>query len=256
VSTALSVAYSELTRVLPWSLRALGYAFGTADRGAHLIATGAALNPAVLDEVRQAGQRPSHRFRYRKSNRLVTLDAAGISLLETGPVAMDGLAAHVDRSGWTLCRIAGATELSLLPAVLVGAMDYDLCSIGVVAGDDTLAWHLAEAGPGGSLYSGRGRESLAALLGGNREVPELVEGAELTPGSVLLLVGSGTPELRPSDHAAVRPREKIHAAYGNGIPVSRQTLDSFYALEVLTWAPTSERSRAQAGFTVASAPGS
>jgi hypothetical protein len=251
VSTTLSVAYSELTRVLPWSLRALGYAFGTADRGAHLVAVAAAMNPAVLDEVCQAGRRPSHRLRGQRSKGLVALDGAGISLLEMGPAAIDGLAAHAAGSGWAACRIPAATELSLVPATLVGAMEYDLCSIGIVARDDTLDWHLAEPGFRGLLYCGQGRESLLGLLAGNKEVLESIAAAELTSGSVLLMASAGRPELRPSGHAAVKPQEKIAAAHRKGIPVSRQTLDAFYALEMLTWAPTSERSRAQAGFTVA-----
>jgi hypothetical protein len=254
VSETLTVAYSELTRVLPWSLRALGYAFGTADRGAHLVATGATLDPAVLDEVCQAGARPVHRLRYQDSQGLMILDAAGISLLEAGPAAMDALAARVDGSGWQRCRIAEATELSLLPSTLVGALDYDLCSIGIVARNDSFDWHLIAPGPEGLLYSGHGRDSLLGLLAGNQAILDSADMADLSPGSVLLMASPSRPELRSRGHASIRPREKIAAAHRKGIPVSRQTLNAFYALEVLTWAPTSERSRAQAGFTVAAAP--
>lgn len=257
MSMTLSVAYSELARVLPWSLRALGYAFGTADRGAHLVAAGAALDPAVLEEISQAGRRPVQGYSYRKSEGLVTLDAAGISFLETGPAAIDGLAAHVGSSGWEMCRISAATELSLLSATLVGAMDYDLCSIGVVVRNGTFDWQLAEPGSQGLLCAGQGRNSLAALLGGDHTVLESIEAAGSTPGSALVMVSASAPDLKPtSGHVTVRPQEKITAAQGKGIPVSRQVLDSFYALETLTWAPTSERSRAQAGFTVAPASGS
>ncbi len=254
MSETLTVAYSELTRVLPWSLRALGYAFGTADRGAHLVAAGSAMDPTVLDQVCRAGIRAVHRLRHQESRDLVALDAAGISLLEAGPVAMDALAARVGAAAWQRCRISGATEPSLLPSTLVGATDYDLCSIGIVAGDGGFDWHLAEPGPQGLLYSGHGRESLLELLAGNQAILDSADMADLSPGSVLLMASSGRPELRPSGHASTRPREKIAASYRKGIPVSRQTLDAFYALEVLTWAPTSERSRAQAGFTVAAAP--
>jgi hypothetical protein len=184
----------------------------------------------------------------------VALDAAGISLMEIGPVAMDDLAAHAGSSGWEGCRITGATELCLVPATLVGAMAYGLCSIGVVVGDGGFAWYLAEPCCQGALYRGEEQESLAALVGGDNKVLELIEAAKLSPGSVLLMVGRGASEPRPSGHAAVRPQEKIATAHEKGIPVSQQTLDAFYALEVLTWAPTSERSRAQAGFAAAPAP--
>src|SRR5690606_4848010 len=135
MSGTLTVAHSELTRVLPWSLRALGYAFGTADRGAHLVAAGAAMEPAALDDARQAGRRAAHRCRLQDLPGLMALDAKDISLLEAGPVAMDALAARVDGGAWQRCRIVGATEAFLLPSVLVGAMDYDLCSIGIATGD-------------------------------------------------------------------------------------------------------------------------
>jgi hypothetical protein len=250
MSGTLTVAYSELTRVLPWSLRALGYAFGTADRGAHLVAAGAAMDPAVLDEVCQAGRRPSHRCSYQELGGVLTIDATDISLLETGPVAMDALAARAGGDGWQRCRISGATELSLLPSMLVGAMEYDLCSIGIDVRDG-FDWHLAEPGSRGLLYSGHGQESLLGLLAGNQAV---LGSADLSPGSVFLIASLSRPELRPSGHVSIQPRERIAAAYRKGIPVSRQTLDAFYALEVLTWAPTSERSRAQAGFTVAAVP--
>lgn len=249
------VAYSELTRVLPWSLRALGYAFGTADRGAHLVATGAALDPAILDEIRQAGPRPSHGFRYRKSNGLTMLDAAGVSLLETGPAAIDALAAHAGAK-WEMCRISAATELSLMPATLVGAMDYNLSSVGIIARDGPFEWLLAEPDARGVLYWGRGGDALAALLGEDTAVLQSIDAAGLTPGCALLMVSTRRPELKASGHVAVRPWEKIAVAHQKGIPLSRETLDALYALEMLTWAPTSERSRSQAGFTVAPAPSS
>ncbi|RVC15084.1 hypothetical protein EN879_33670 [Mesorhizobium sp. M7A.F.Ca.AU.002.02.1.1] len=251
-----TVAYSELTRILPWSLRALGYAFGTADRGAHIVAAGAALDPAVLDDIRQAGPRPSHGFSYHKSNGLTMLDAAGISFLETGPAAVDALAAHVSDAKWELCRISSATELSLVPATLIGAMNYNLSSIGIVARDGTFDWLLAEPDPRGVLYSGQGEDTLAALLGGETAALKSIDAARPAPGCALLMVSARRPELKESGCAAVRPGAKIALAHNKGIPVSRETLDALYGLEMLTWAPTSERSRSQAGFTVAPAPSS
>lgn len=248
------VAYSELTRVLPWSLRALGYAFGTADRGAHLAATGAALNPAILDDIREAAPRPSDGFRYRKSNGLTMLDAAGVSFLETGPAVIDALAAHAGGTRWEMCRTSAAAELSLVPATLVGAMDYNLYSIGIIAGHGNFNWLLAEPDARGLLYSGQGQDALVALLDEDKAVLESIEAAGLTPGCVLLMVSARRPELKTSGHVAVRPKEKIAEAHQKGIPVSRETLDALYALEMVTWAPTSERSRSQAGFTVAPAP--
>lgn len=254
MSTTLSIAYSELTRVLPWSLRALGYAFGTADRGAHLVAVAASMDSAVLDDISKASRRPSHRLRSVKSRVISELDAADVSLLEAGPVAIDDLAARAAGSGWAGCRISAATDLSLVPATLVGAMEYGLCSIGIVAKGHGFDWHVAEPGLDGRLYSGHGQESLFSLLAGEREILESVAAVDLSPGSVLLMASLGTPDLRPSGHVATRPRERVATAYREGIPVSRQTLDALYALEVLTWAPTSERSRAQAGFTASAAP--
>ena len=250
MSRTLTVAYSELTRVLPWSLRALGYPFGTADRGAHLIAAGAAMDPAVLDDVAKAARRPAHQFSYSNTEAGWSVDAAGISLLEVGPIAIDALAARARDN--VSCRVYGATELSLLPATLVAAMDYNLCAIGIVKGNQGPRWYVVEPDAEGLLYSGHDFESLLSLLAGNWVVAELNNAGDLPPGTVLLIAGFARPEWNPTSHMKIRPRDEITAAYNKGIPISQQTLDKFYALEMLTWAPTSERSRAQAGFTIAS----
>ena len=57
------------------------------------------------------------------------------------------------------------------------------------------------------------------------------------------------PFLQQAETVVARPAELVSRAYRRGIPVSQATLDALYGLEMLTWAPTSERSRAQAGFT-------
>jgi hypothetical protein len=248
------MAYSELTRVLPWSIRALGYKFGTADRAAHLVATAAAMDPVALEAVVRAGARPECTPTLRRAPGQLAIDAQGISLLEIGPVAVDYLAAHADEAEQGTCLITGATELSLLPAIVAGAGAYDLSCLAMVAAGNSMQWYLGcPDGECSVLVAGEDYESLVALVGDRRDVAELVNSLHNTAGTIIMRCGIGLPVRTPLS-GTVRPVELVKRAQRKGIPVSQATLDGLYGLEMLTWAPTSERSRAQAGFTTPSGP--
>ncbi len=245
------VAYSELTRVLPWSLRALGYKFGTADRGAHLAATAAAIDPAALDAIAAVVPRAARVSTVHRTSEGLTIDARGISLLEIGPAAVDHLAAHADEAAQQTCTIAGATETALLPAIVAGAEAYGLGCLAVVAGG---AWHLGYRDREGCvLAAGDDACDLAALTSGALDADLVAHCRRDAPGTVRLVVSRKLQPATPPE-GAVRPAELVRLAQRRGIAVSKATLDAIYALEVLTWAPTSERSRSQAGFTVAASP--
>lgn len=245
------VAYSELTRVLPWSLRALGYKFGTADRGAHLAATAAAIHPTALDAMAAAVPRAERGSIVQRTSEGLTIDATGVSLLEIGPAAVDHLAAHAAEAGHQSCTILGATEMALLPAIVIGAEAYGLGCLAVVSGG---AWHFGYRDQDGcGLVTGEDAGDLRALLGGALENPFLAQSRHDAPGVVRLLVGK-TLQLADAPKGAVRPAALVRQAHRRGIVVSKTTLDAIYNLEVLTWAPTSERSRSQAGFTVPASP--
>ena len=240
----LTIAYSELTRVLPWSLRALGYKFGTADRGAHLVATAAAIDPTALDAIATARPRPERGPVLRLTSEGLAIDAHDISFLEVGPVAVDYLAAHSDGSSHKTCTITGATETALLPAIVAGAEAYGLGCIAIIAGNGWLLGYPEEQGS--ALVAGEDLNSLSVLFD-DREGGHLADARNDAPGTVRLLVSKG-PHLTASPADAVSPAKATRLAQRRGIAVSQATLDAIYGLEMLTWAPTSERSRSQAGF--------
>ncbi|WP_397543229.1 hypothetical protein [Roseovarius salis] len=243
----LTVAIGELTRVLPWSFRALGYPFGTADRGARLVATAAALDPAVLDRIAEAGQRPEEGLRvFRKPNGL-KVEANRCSLFETGAVSMDYLAAQASEADAVFAEVIDATETEVLPAVLVTGAEYGLTAVAFWAGSNGAGWMVAAPSPNGTrLHEGSDLEALVNGVG-HAGLADCIRQADMADGLVLVAteqpvnVAFGTPGADVS--------EAVAAANFGGIPVSDKTLKTLYALEMITWAPTSERSRAQAGFT-------
>lgn len=245
------VAYSELTRVLPWSLRALGYKFGTADRGAHLATTAAAMDPTALDAIATAGPRSERGSAIHRNSEGLTIEASNVSLLEIGPVAVDYLAAHADKSLHRSCTIVGATEMALLPAVVAGAEAYRLGCLAIIAGG---GWHFGYRDREGSvLVTGQDVGDLLGLLAGEPEPALVAQSRGDAVGTVRLLVGEKL-ELASFPQGALRPAQLIRQAQCRGIAVSQATLDAIYGLEMLTWAPTSERSRSQAGFSVNASP--
>ncbi|MBX9451617.1 MAG: hypothetical protein KL801_07160 [Mesorhizobium sp.] len=171
----MTVAYAELTRVLPWSLRALGYTFGTADRGAHFVTKAAALDPNVLDLIARAQKRRQGRMRHQQSNGKLTIDAAGMSLFEAGPAAIDYLAAHAGDAPTVACEIVGASEPSLLSALLIDAADYGICAVATSA-ESPDGWQaIWPRVDGAVLVQGRTVDALSDLLGGEPSIMEQLE---------------------------------------------------------------------------------
>jgi hypothetical protein len=219
----LNVAYSELTRVLPWSLRALGYSFGTADRGAHLVATAAAMDPAALDAMVRAQARPISRPTLRHTPGSLMIDAKGTSLLEIGPVAVDYLAAHADGAALRTCLITGATELSLLSAIVAGAAAYGLCGIVLIVGSGAAKWHLAcPDGESSVLVTGDDLESLFALISGHEVIVERVKSLKDGTDTIMLIAGAAFPVF-PGESGRIRPVDMVALAQAKGIPVSQET---------------------------------
>ncbi|MCE7029477.1 hypothetical protein [Jiella avicenniae] len=251
MTNAFTVAYSELTRVLPWSLRALGYPFPIADRGSHLTATAAAISPKILDEIAGMQHRPaSGPLHEIAADGTLAIDAQGVSLLEVGPPAIDYLAAHAGDAPLGVARIAGASEASLIAAILLTGAEYGLSSIALLPSAKACAWYVASRGDDKMrLSAGTGTTTLlAALLDDIRQSPVLAEAAARQ--DALTIVARATPFQIDADAAeTIDPAKAISTAHARGIPVSAQTLKAIYDLEVLTWMPSSERSRAQAGFT-------
>lgn len=253
MTQSLSVAYSELTRVLPWSLRALGYRFGIADRASHLVATAASMTPDVLEDIAKASRRPIDALAYSRNNGLLSIDARGVSWLEVGPVVMDYLGAHAESNDDMFCRVSGATEPRLIPAVLLTGAEYGLSTLAIRCTSEGIRWEIFDVGDAGEqpvLVSGQGMEGLGTTLGATCGLLDVLPtGVTESPGVTLLSRG-GHLGFRPKMTAqqVILPGDKVARAFERGIAVAPGVLKSLYDLEKITWAPTSERSRAQAGF--------
>lgn len=245
-----AVAYSELTRVLPWSLRALGYPFGTADRGSFLVANAAALNHEVLDDFARSAPRPAGGLKCRAGAGTLTVDAGGISLIEAGPAAMDYLTAHAGDCDLQLCRISRASGQSLLPAVLLTGAEYGLSLLAACFGNDQpIAWQAISACEGGPLMmSGKGVTSLSTALARHPELVARALEAEAGAGELAVVATSRPLQFEAAGMDPFSPQRSIEQAHRKGIAVAPETLQAIYDLEVITWAPTSERSRSQAGY--------
>lgn len=241
MSAMVSLAYAEMTRVLPWSLRAMGYAFGTADRASHLVATAASLDPASLALVLAGPHRPAATPERCRNEGGLAIDARGVSLIEIGPALIDHLAAHLEPGAILAATVSRTRDLALIPAVLSVGADYAMSS---------LATGLGPSGEGWAVLDGTGEPRLARGEGGAALREVLVGPARAALdglGAGLTIVAVGAPVLAETADA-VRPREAVARAQARGVLVEAETVTAMYELEKITWAPTSERSRAQAGF--------
>ena len=255
MTAPILMAYSELTRVLPWSLRALGYSFPVADRASHLVATAAAMAPEILDMFRTPSPRSGAAGQLvRLGDNTYSIDAKRLSLLEIGPAVMDFVGARASRARTLRIEIDSPTDLALLPAVLLVGADYGISASAISAEGSFRAWLRGPFGPSRSIASGADLSGLTAI---DRETnPTLMDafrrdfdagggGTQCTIFATRVSSAGtfvGAPEVIDADASLAR-------AYEHGIPVSAGTLKAIYDLEKITWAPTSERSRAQAGFS-------
>lgn len=251
----LNVAYSELTRVLPWSIRALGYPFGTAERASTLVANAAAFRPSVLHDFVKTPRRSNNPFTVKRRQGSLEVIGDNSSFLEVGPVVIDYLAAHVSDESFVAANVVGARDKWLIDALLALGADYNMTILVVDCCTNLVEWRLAKPGTSGPvLWSGNGVDELIACF--ETEVGEKLARliADCTPSGIAFV---GTYHGVASDCVGTRCEtfnRKLVQAYERGIPVNSETLNSIYKLEMVTWAPTSERSRAQAGFVEKSEP--
>lgn len=245
----LLAAYSELTRVLPWALRALGYPFGVAERGSHIVATAAAFDPDVLDELAAGHERISARatFEWLDEQHMV-VRGERLSLMEVGPVTMDLAASATGSDGVINIRCDDVSDLTLLPAVLLVGADYGLSTVAIGAN----SWSMLGWKNGAQMViNGKEQAVLHSLLASTpRILAALPTQLASHTGDVCLIVSRERIDVPESagDYLAADVQQSVQRAHRQGLAISGETLTAIYALEKRTWAPTSERSRSQAGF--------
>ena len=261
---AVSVAMSEIVREGTWALRALGYPYGTAERAAPLLAWTEAVHGQGLTMLRlgeaaiaAGAARPPRRWR-RDAQGIRRAEAQGKCLLECGPPALD-LATADARTGSGVGR-----------AVLRGAIGTQLTgALGAVAARRTLAavlvhapcsaeiapvppagWICALPAPEGPAFlAGSLDQPLPAILPTPLQVAAEDVAAARTAGDAGFFSIAAVPCLPlPSPPDAVDWPQRLALAYRTGSAADPADFATLYALETRTWAPTSERSRAQAGY--------
>jgi hypothetical protein len=283
VSEVLS-SMSELMRVGGWALRGLGYPFGAAERGIRFVAWTEAVGGEAIAGLRRAEpmiassiEAPTTTF-CRDASGGWLVAAHNRHLVEVGPPAIDlatadaranaiGHVALGEVFGFELATsLADLLVRRGLVALLVyrvadgetgnaarrggwliaGGTERPVFTFGSTAGDARKAlWNALGTGePAAEMVArdmddANGSTSLG-YLGATALAPE-------SPIARRLLehARSSAPGTESIDYVA-----RLQNAYRDGIPMQVEDLQYLYDLEMRTWAPTSERSRAQAGYGV------
>lgn len=280
---------SEILRVGGWALRGVGYPFGVAERGVRLLAwTEAVGGGAVaglrrheaLIEVSQTAGRSRHAGDAASGR---TVDANGRHLLELGGPAIDlaTIDARLGQGGHV--AVQDTIGLALLPGLanLLAHRGLTALMLYRAAADE---WMAADLPRSGWLAVGGGRKrarflcsddlkGLPALIerlatGGQstltpalaasarRDVEAISTAAPLGHLGILALRDGSTAEAALTEIASLPDTreidfaERFARALRDGVPMPAEDLAYLYDLEMRTWAPTSERSRAQAGYGV------
>lgn len=272
--TKSSAAVSEIIRVAWWSLRALGCPVGAIEVTARLVTYSEVLTGDTLAALRRneaallaayAGDEPRFSVTGEATG---VIDAGGRSMLDVGPRAIDlvtGLAKR--RSGALRVTVTRfADTIGLAGAATIAAQR----GIGLVFvdADSRRSWGFYAVNRHGEITSLSGQlnhGSLHDLMLTLREIagegfPE-VTGSDLLHGDSTGLELVALPFTARDDLAAVASRHAgvacndvsaaLKKGYAQGVDVAEEDLRFLYQLETRTWAPSSERSRQQAGFQVA-----
>jgi hypothetical protein len=253
----VEAAINEIIRVGVWSLRAVNMKFAVADRAAPILAWAEAVEGGALEALRTKtsqldGGSPDNWWRQITSS-YWKFDATGKSLLEIGPVAVDLLTLAARNVNVGRVDIVNAIDPVFLSGVIrIGAKR----NVGIVAFSSNSDLSLC----------GRPVSSIHAHPGANKPVfdeDNLPQDAELENAIVewrkastrdtsaislfSYLPRKGSPTtLRSSPENDAEA--KFAYALSHGVQVLKSELASLYELEVITWAPTSDRSRGQALF--------
>lgn len=252
----VSVALSETVREGTWALRALGYPYGVAERAVFMLAWTEAVHGEALalmregeTAMREGAARPVPIWR-RDADGRRHADAGGKCLFECGPPALDLATADAGAKGLGVAVLHNVIGTRLASAIAAMAARRGLAcllvhragrgEVGPVLPDAWVATVPTADGP--AYLTGAIGSALPACLPAALRAIEIAAPA----GSLLLAVMPAAPVAMPP--GATDWPERLTAAYRCGTSVDPQDYRHLYALEMQTWAPTSERSRAQAGY--------
>lgn len=223
--SAVMSSMAEIVRVGGWALRGLGLPFGVAERAVPLLAwteaaTGGGMRSLRLGEDDIVASFAAPRLQQADAGRLL---GHGRHLLEIGPPAVDLATVAARKSGQARLTLACCIGMTFVPA---------------------LAGMLAHRGLAGRMTFNDERVQSLDFQPGFVGAP-IAGDAACSPGDLVI-------DCRVGPHGAVPDGEnlaaRVDAAWAAGVPTTEDDLRYLYQLEMRTWAPTSERSRSQAGY--------
>lgn len=266
------VSMSEIMRVAPWSLRALGHPFGVAERATRLVTwTEAAVGNALKllrvgeDALRKSIAAPGASRRVVEGGARI-LEANGRNLLELGPPIIDLVTSDARTRGCGEIVVHGAIGALLLPAMadlaarrgLYAFITYAMDARDpVFEGFATSGWIQAVPAVGAPRFVCGTLDRLSA--GAARLGPAMgpIVGkhasaclsAAVARNGTIGIVAAADPAADLGEFGTIMDfSERVARAYRNGLQAATEDLAHLYDLERITWAPTSERSRKQAGY--------
>jgi hypothetical protein len=260
---SVAVAMAEIVREGTWALRALGYPYGTAERAAGMLAWTEAVHGSGLTMLRlgeaaiiAGAARPQPRWS-RDAQGERRADAQGKCLFECGPPALDLATADARLGGLGRVVLRGAIGTRLSGALGAMAARRGLIAVVVhapgaaeIAPVPPAGWICALPTPDGPAFQAGSLDAplpdllQADLLVAARDIAEAQTAGD--EGFFSMTVLASPP--MPQPQRAVDWPQRLALAYRTGSPADPADLETLYTLEMRTWAPTSERSRAQAGF--------
>jgi hypothetical protein len=272
---------SEIIRVGGWALRGAGLPFGVAERATRLLAWTEAVHGGTVptlyaQETTIARARTSEKIPRTKRSDGGWEIVAERHLIEVGPPLVDLVTSDARLGGVGYSQLRGAKGLLFVSALADQLLRRRLMGLCVyrASKDDKLpasmppsGWILSGTCAGspffataaadhpivadikGAMASTKFSDAIfrdfaesAAAGEGFLAVTALSERSDVFKVLANLLAGlQGNPAIK--NYA-----ERIVEAYRNGVPMEAEELRRLYDLEVRAWAPTSERSRSQAGF--------
>ena len=256
---SVSVAMSEIVREGTWALRALGYPYGIAERACFMLAWTEAVHGNALTLLREGETRivagaalPAPHWT-RGDDGARRADAGGKCLFECGPPALDLATAdaRLHGTGRAVLRGVIGTRLAASLAAMAGRRGL-ACALVHVPGPDEIApvpaagWICvlpAEQGP--AFLTGSLDAALPPILHeAGKDIGTAHAGGH---GGFLGITALTCPPMQAPAGATDWPG-RVALAYRTGTSADPQDYQHLYELEMRTWAPSSERSRAQAGY--------
>jgi hypothetical protein len=286
--TTLPVSLAEISREGPWALRALGYSFFIADRATRLLVWTEAVHQLGLKflhlgdpGIRKAANGQSTLEREKRDG-VLHINAQGRCVLDVGPPAMDLATMEARKDGYAHIMIRGVTGLCLAEALSEVALNRNLGFTFVYAsGDQEIGKDsLSRSGwLAGTKYSDQpvlfgsakdewahtSLETFATQMFAENNVirtrfiadnQTALEQGTTGFGYLAITLFQSDRTIASTDMTVdddlgllrVDYAERMLKAQKHGVIADLADLKHLYELEYETWAPTSERSKQQAGF--------